>query len=144
MKLLIGGDLAAARRRMRHAGIAGFVAAAISLSVAVMSYGAEDPEGRALLEGGGWAFAFVVVEAVLLAGLSWGVLKRGRAAGVALFGYFLASKSVAYALGWGNLTALPVMLLLGYLFFQGMRGACTYHHLTHPVYPAAGADAPST
>jgi hypothetical protein len=122
---------------MRHAWVGGFVAAAISLAVALMSYGAVDPEGRTLLEGGGWAFAFVVAEAVLLAGLSWGVLRRGRAAGVGLFCYFLASKSIAYALGWGNFTALPVMLLLGYLFFQGMRGACTYHHLTHPRYPGA-------
>jgi hypothetical protein len=79
----------------------------------------------------------VLVEAALLAGLAWGVLKRGRAAAGALFFYFLASNSVAYALGWGNFTALPVMLLLGYLFFQGMRGACTYHHLTHPRYPGA-------
>jgi hypothetical protein len=122
---------------MRHAWVGGFVAAAINLATTFMSLPRVDPEGRALWEGGGWAFAFVLVETALLAGLSWGVVKRQRAAGVGLFCYFLASKSIAYALGWGNFTALPVMLLLGYLFFQGMRGACTYHHLTHPRYPGA-------
>ncbi|MSQ06094.1 MAG: hypothetical protein EXR46_02685 [Dehalococcoidia bacterium] len=142
LKLLIGGDMAAARRRMRNAWIAGFVAAVIGLAVAGMSYGAVDPEGRALLAGGRWALAFVLAETALLAGLSWGVVKRRRDAAAVLFLYFLGSRSIAYVLGSGNMTSLPVQILLGYLLFQGMRGAFTCHHLTHPAYPGAGQAGP--
>ncbi|MBM3942145.1 MAG: hypothetical protein FJ316_04320 [SAR202 cluster bacterium] len=134
-KFLIGGDLLRSRQRMRNAWIAGFAAAAINLAVALMSYLSRDPEGHPLVSG--WQFAFLMTEAALLAALSWGVVKRQRVAAAGLFLYFALSEAAAYALGWGNWTALPVRLLLGYLMFQGMRGAFTYYQLTHPAYPEA-------
>ncbi len=139
-KLMLGGDLPAVRRRMVLGCVAGFAAAAIDLAVAVMSFGAVDPEGQALFQGGKWVLALVLVEAALLAALSRGVVKRRRDAATALFFYFLASKGIAYAMGSGNMTGLPVQILLGYLLFQGMRGAYTYHHLTHPAYPGAAGE----
>ena len=69
-----------------------------------------------------------------MAVLAYGVLRRVRAAAVLLFFYFLISRIPLLAIGVMKPEVLPLQLLFGYLFFQGMRGALTFHYLTHPHY----------
>ncbi|MFQ6028507.1 MAG: hypothetical protein ACE5Q6_13535 [Dehalococcoidia bacterium] len=135
MRFLIGKDLERARKRMRYAWIAGFVAAGINFAVALMTFPVEEAGGVDPI--GGVAFALVMLEAALLAVLAYGVRKQKRAAAVALLLYFILSKIISYSVGIGSLTALPLQLIFAYLFFQGMRGALTFYYLTHPEYPTA-------
>jgi hypothetical protein len=133
MRLLIADDVVKARKRMRNAWIAGFAAAGIGLTNALISFPSAASESH-----GGWSngqFVFVILESSLMAGLAYGILKRLRAAAVVLFVYFLISRIPLLAMGLMRLEVLPLQLLFGYLFFQGMRGALTFHHLTHPLPP---------
>ena len=130
MKLLIADDVVKARKRMRNAWIAGFAAAGVGLINALISFPSAHADSQ-----GGWSngqFIFVMLESSLMAGLAYGVLKRTRAAAVLLFAYFVISRIPLLAMGLMRLEVLPLQLLFGYLFFQGMRGALTFHHLTHP------------
>ena len=138
MRLMIADDVVKARKRMRNAWITGFAAAGIELINALIFFPSTDPESPR-----GWSngqFAFVILESGLMAGLAYGILKRLRAAAVLLFLYFLISRIPLLALGLLRLEVLPLQLLFGYLFFQGMRGALTFHHLTHPLPPVPPAN----
>jgi hypothetical protein len=128
---MIADDVVKARKRMRNAWIAGFAAAGIGFINALISFPSAASESQ-----GGWSngqFVFVMLESSLMAGLACGVLKRLRAAAVVLFFYFVISRIPLLAMGLMRLEVLPLQLLFGYLFFQGMRGALTFHYLTHPL-----------
>lgn len=131
MKLMIAGDVVKARKRMRNAGFFAFVSAGILSIGALMSFGGVDAEGTPLISG--WQFSFVMAEAGLTAALACGVLKRMRVAAVLLFFGFFVIKTAAFFFGVGKPGVLLLHLVIfGYLFFQGMRGAFTFHYLTHP------------
>lgn len=140
---MIGSDLRQAGKRILWGGMAGMTAAAINFIVIMATYFG-DPAVAGVIQPGGGAFLFVVVEAGLMAALAVGVLKRGRLAAAALLVYHLVSKVGLFGLaaaGWGpgslNPLSLVLNLLFAYLFLQGLRGVLTWHYLTHPVYPAA-------
>ena len=143
MKLMIGDDLVKAQKRMRYAGIAGFVSVAILFVGALMSFGGVDAAGTPLI--GGRAFTFVMAEASLTAFLAFGVLKRNRAAASLLFFGFFVVKTAAFFAGVGKPILLVHLVIFGYFFFQGMRGALTFHQLTHPrraIAPCPGTRKP--
>ena len=145
MKLMIGDDLVKAQKRMRYAGIAGFVSAGIGFIVAFMAVGGADAAGTPLI--GGRAFTFVMAEASLTAFLAFGVLKRNRAAASLLFFGFFAVKTAAFFAGVGKPILLVHLVIFGYFFFQGMRGALTFHQLTHPrpaIAPLPGTRKPGS
>lgn len=137
---LIGSDPEQARKRMRWGGIAGIAAAIVNFVVAMVTYfGDASVEG--VIQPGGGAFLFVLAEAGLMTALSIGLLRRNRTAALLLLGYHVVSKVALFGLaaigvGPGSLRAIPFHLAFAYMFFQGWRGALTWHYLTHPVYPA--------
>lgn len=140
---MIGSDLRQAGKRILWGGGAGLAAAAINFIVIMATYFG-DPAVAGVIQPGGGAFLFVLIEAGLTAGLAAGVLKRGRPAAAALLAYHLVSKAGLFGLaaaGWGPGSLNPISLLLNllfaYLFLQGLRGVLTWHYLTRPVYPAA-------
>ncbi len=141
---LIGTDLRQAGKRIRYGGIAGLAAAGVSFFVIVITYFG-DPSIAGVIQPGGGPFLLVLLETVLMSALSVGVLRRSRAAAMALLGYHLVSKLAlfalaAFGLGPGELRAIPFHLVFAYLFFQGMRGVLTWHYLTRPEYPATLED----
>ena len=150
MKLMIGDDIGKARRRMRIAWIAGFAAVTISFILASIALGGVNAEGKELISGG--QYILVTIDSGIIAILSLGLWRRFRVAAVLLFLYFVISKGVLFSVGLGHMgfdePVIPVQLLFAYLFFQGMRGALTFHHLTHlgpaiaalPREPEAGTD----
>ena len=95
-----------------------------------MAVGGVDAAGTPLI--GGRAFIFVMVEASLTAFLAFGVLKRNRAAASLLFFGFFVVKTAAFFAGVGKPILLVHLVIFGYFFFQGMRGALTFHQFTHP------------
>ena len=143
---MLGNDLQRAGKRILWSGGAGLAAAAVNFIVIMATYFG-DPAVEGVIQPGDLAFLWTLAEAGLLAALAAGVLKRSRRAAAALLGYHLVSKSILFGLavgGWGPGSLHPVYLTLNllifpYLFFQGLRGALTWHHLTHPAYPTAAA-----
>jgi hypothetical protein len=145
-RLMVGNDLEKARKRMRNAWIAGFVWAGWSfIGIAVALIGrltSETVVGLALE-----LLILAIVEIGLIAFLSYRVMQRSRSAATLLFFYFWMSRVFWIAAGLIRLDTGPyiagfllVQVLPAYLFFQGMRGAWTFHHLTHPQYPATGLE----
>ncbi len=131
---------------MRWAWIAGFTWATIGLLNAMLLFSGLDSEVENLWGGG--QFLWVVSESGLIALLSYGVLKKAKLAAVSLFFYFWISRIPLLAVGWISLVEQPDMarfiimqVLPAYLFFQGMRGALTFHFLTHPT--STSADSPT-
>ena len=144
---LIGTDLEQARKRIRWGGGAGLAAAIINFIVIMSTYFVGDTGVEGVVQPSGGQFLFVLAEAVLMAGLAAGVLKRSRAAAGTLLAYQVISKLAlfglaAFGLGPGNLNpvSLVLNLVFAYLFFQGLRGVLTWHYLTHPEYPALPTD----
>ena len=145
---LIGTDLEQARKRIRWGGGAGLAAAVINFIVIMSTYFVGDTGVEGVVQPSRGQFIFVLVEAILVAGLAAGVLKRSRAAAGALLGYQIVSKLLlfglaVFGLGPGNLNpvSLVLNLVFAYLFFQGLRGVLTWRHLTHPEHPTApGSD----
>ena len=124
---------------MRWAWIAGFSWAAVGLLNALLLFSGFDSEDENLWSAG--QLAWVVVETGLMALLSFGVLKRVRMAAVSLFFYFWISRIPLWALdliSWEepqDVARIIIMQVLpACLFFQGMRGAWTFHFLSHPQY----------
>ena len=143
---LIGQDLERAGKRILWGGIAGLAAAGINFVVIMATYFG-DPAVAGVIQPGGGAFLFVLVEAGMIMTLSVGVLNRIRAAAALLLAWHLVSKLSLFALatfGWGPGSLHPLSLVLNllfaYLFFQGWRGVLTWHYLTHPAYPTGIAD----
>ena len=139
VQLMIGNNLERARRRMRWAWVAGLIWAGMeAFNALTLFFGVETalrPQ---------WSvaqFILVLVEAATMAALSLGLKRRSRAAAALLFGFFCVSRVVLLFLGMIALSTgedvarLVVQSLFAYLFFQGLRGALTYHHLTHPQHP---------
>lgn len=140
---LLGTDPVQARKRIRWGGGAGLAAAVINFIVIMSTYFVGDTGVEGVVQPSRGQFLFVLVEAVVVASLAVGVLRRSRAAAMALLVYQVLSKLAlfglaAFGLGPGNLNLVSVVLNLvfAYLFFQGLRGVLTWHYLTHPDYPA--------
>lgn len=141
--LTVGRDLEQARKRMRNAWIAGFVWVALSfMGAAAGVWGLESGQGPGL-----GLFIVVILEVGLVAYLSYGIMQRRRVPATVLFFYFWISRIPWIAVGLISLQSGPdvgrlllLQLLPAYLFLQGMRGAWTYHYLTHPQYPEAPAE----
>ena len=140
---LVGNDLEQARKRILWGGVAGLVVAGILLIVVTTTYFA-DPETMGVVQPSRGQFLYVLLEAGIMAALSVGVLNRSRWAAAGLLAYHILSKLALFALALfglapGNLNpySMTIFLLIpAYLFFQALRGALTWHYLTHPVYPA--------
>lgn len=141
IKLLVGQDLEQARKRMRNAWLAGFIwSGVVFINTATAIWGLVPGTEERLNLG---LFIFALVEVGIVAFLSYGVLQRRRQAATALFFYFWISRIFWITTGIiGLATILDItrflvwQVLPAYLFFQGLRGAWTYYHLTHPEYPA--------
>ena len=143
---MLGSDLTQAGKRILWGGVAGFVVAGmLSLVVTTTYFG--DPTVTGVIQPTLGQFLYVLLESALMALLSVGVLKRFRPAAAALLVYHLVSKSTLFGLAVfglapGNLNpySMTIFLLIpGYIFLQGLRGALTWHHLTHPAYPTTAA-----
>jgi hypothetical protein len=117
-------DLDDARAATRVAGIAGFVAAAITTLVFVLTVA----KGAGSLAG--VLYAFALINAATLAGLAWGTYKGSRFAAIGLLVLY-ALEQVFLRVNTGSTTEHLVYLGLCGLFYLGIRGAFALHRMRH-------------
>lgn len=70
--------------------------------------------------------AWGLFDVALILGLSFGIYKKSRTCAVLLLLYFAASK-ILIMVEEGKPTELGMVLIFGYLFWQGVSGTFSYH-----------------
>lgn len=111
--------------RMRHAAIAGAISAGITLLVVLSQLA-----GAAISDQLPADFSSLLDVAFMI-GLSYAVYRASRVAAVVLFLYFLFSRIYVW-ISVGSLQGLPLALVFGYFYVQGIRGTFQYHALRNP------------
>jgi hypothetical protein len=76
-----------------------------------------------------------LIDAAIILGLSVGVYKKSTACAVALFAVWIVEKLVQWYSSPGTLIGLPVAVLIGYFFFQGIVGTRRYVRLNRAARP---------
>ncbi len=125
-----------ALKHIKGAWSVGLLAAGVTLLVSVL--GAADVSALADLGFGWWTLPDVA----LLAGMSFGVYRKNRAAAVLLLIYFLVARIHFWASA-GTLRGLPMALVFGYFYVQGIRGTFAYQAMVQKEASAAGVPASS-
>jgi serine/threonine-protein kinase len=114
-------DIEKAKKAIKIAWIAGIIVGVSTLVFTIIAVAGSDVLGLGLDE---WAF----VDIFLIFGLTFGIYKKNRVAALIMLIYFVGSKIFVFiqspAIG-----ALPLALVLGYFFFQGVRGTFAYHRI---------------
>ena len=71
-----------------------------------------------------------LIDAFLTFGLTFGIYKKNRACAIILFIYFVGDKIFALIQSPATAaTGIPMALVFGYFFFQGIRGTFAYHRI---------------
>ena len=70
-----------------------------------------------------------LIDVVAIFGLSLGIYKKSRVCALLMFIYFVGSKIILWAT-MGNVGGVPLAILFGYFFFQGIRATFAYHSLS--------------
>ena len=144
-RILLGTDVTQANRRIRWAYICGYLYAGVFVFNAITLFSVGDLEVKGLWSTG--QAVFVVLEASLVAFLSFGLSRRNKLAAIGLFVYFLSSRVPLLILGFlpaanldGLMKLVVMQILPAYLFFQGLRGVLTFHDLKDRDYPDEAFD----
>ena len=145
-RILLGTDVTQASRRIRWAYICGYLYAGVFVFNAIALFSVGDLEVKGLWSAG--QAVFVVLEASLIAILSFGLSRRNKMAAIGLFVYFLLSRVPLLILGFlpaaneldGLMKLVVMQILPAYLFFQGLRGVLTFHDLKDRDYPDEAFD----
>ncbi len=112
-------------KRIRTAWIAGIVCGIATLIVSVMS-----AMGTYIAGFSAWN----LIDAILVFGLTFGIYRKSRVCAVIMFAYYVINEMSMWAELdiIGILAGLPVATLIGYCFFQGVRGTFAYHRMVKP------------
>lgn len=104
-------------KAIKNAWIAGIVSGSITLLVTIIAAFGIDILGFSL-----WN----LLDVALIFGLTFGMYRKSRVCAVIMFVYFVASK-VFIGIETGKVTGIPLALVFGYYFFQGIRGTFAWH-----------------
>ena len=110
-------DMAKADAAIKNAWIAGIISGVITLIVTVVAMSGYSFMGFSALN---------LLDVALIFGLTFGIYRKSRVCAVIMLIYFVGSKIYLW-MDTGKLSGLPLALLFGYYFFQGMLGTFTYH-----------------
>jgi hypothetical protein len=111
-------ELKKAEDLIKVAWIAGIISGLLTLILSLVPGG--------MLEAGN------VVDAMLIFGLSFGIYRKSRICAVLLLVYFILNTMVTWA-ERGVGPGLPVALIFGYCFIQGLRGTFAYHKIVKSI-----------
>ena len=107
------------KKQIRNACIAGTIIGVLTVLVTlIFTFGVHIPG----LDVDLW----YLVDAVVIFALTFGIYKKNRVCAVLMFVYFVASKLLMWAES-GSLSGLPLAIVFGYFFFQGILGTFAYH-----------------
>ena len=118
----------AALKHIKQAWVAGLISAGITLLVILVA--ASGSTVFAELGIDWWS----LIDVVVILGLAFGLYKKSRICAVLLFVYFVGSKIILWATV-GSVRGVPMAILFGYFFFQGIRGTFAYHSLSVQTTP---------
>lgn len=113
--------LTQAERRIDRAWYAALVAGCMSLILAGFN--------AVSMEQFGPGERWMVLDALLVLALAYGVVKRSRGAAALLLMHLLLLRGVGLFTS-PSLLATPFVLLFAYLYADGLRGTIDYHRLT--------------
>ena len=118
----------AAVKHIKQAWVAGVISAGITLLVILVA-----ASGSTLFAklGVDW---WSLIDVVVILGLAFGLYKKSRICAVLLFVYFVFSKIILWATV-GSVGGVPMAILFGYFFFQGIRGTFACHSLNEQTAP---------
>ncbi|MEJ2354306.1 MAG: hypothetical protein P8Y62_00125 [candidate division WOR-3 bacterium] len=71
----------------------------------------------------------LVLDALIVFGLAFGIYKKSRICAVIMFVYFLNSQ-FRFTINSRTISNIPLALVFLFYFYQGIRGTFSYHKLT--------------
>lgn len=107
---------------IRNAWIAGTISGVLTLLVTLICAAGVDIPG---LDFDLWN----LFDVLLIFGLTFGIARKNRVCAILMFVYFVGSKLLMWKES-GGVSGLPVAVIFGYYFFQGILGTFAYHR-TH-------------
>ena len=115
-------------KHIKYAWVAGVISGSMTLLLIVVA-----ASGSTLVAelGVDW---WSLIDVVAILGLSLGIYKKSRVCALLMFIYFVGSKIILWAT-MGNVRGVPLAILFGYFFFQGIRGTFAYHSLSEQTSP---------
>jgi hypothetical protein len=118
--------------KIRNAWIAGLISGFITLFATLV---AATSEGGTVNLQGTPISLWNLLDVFLILLFTFGIYMKSRVAAIGMFIYFLASKLLMLAAGTALPGALAGIVFL-YFYFEGARGAITYHRLQEGCIPA--------
>ncbi|MBO9717596.1 MAG: hypothetical protein J7507_12495 [Pseudoxanthomonas sp.] len=106
-------------KKIKHAWVAAVVSGCITLVVTLIAMSGTDILGFS---------AWELIDVALIFGLAFGIYKKSRTCAVVMFVYFIISK-ILITIQAGHATGIPLALVFGYCFWQGIAGTFAYHRL---------------
>lgn len=106
-------------KRIRDAWVMGVVAGTISLILTLIY-----ATGSGIAHVDMWSW----IEIVVIFALSFGIYRKSRVSAVLLLVFYVGSRAIF----WINeqaMIGIPMALIFGYFFLQGVRGTIDYHRL---------------
>jgi serine/threonine-protein kinase len=70
-----------------------------------------------------------LIDAAVIAGLTFGVYKKNRGCAIAMFVVWVIEKLTQWMFDPVALFGLPIAILFGYYFFEGILGTFEYHRI---------------
>jgi len=104
-------------KKIRNAWVAAVVSGCLTLVVILLAMA-----GFNILGFSAWE----LIDVALVFGLAFGIYKKNRICAVVMFVYFVASK-IFMAIDGGGLRGVPMAIVFGYFFWQGVSGTFAYH-----------------
>ena len=122
-------DIQSAEKAARSGAVAGFIVAGLSAAlVTVAVFG----EAGGFFEN--WNSPWSYLDSALVAGLSFGVLRRSRTSAVCLFLFYLLSQ-ILFMVETGAPAGLLATLAFLYFFGRGIQGTFAYHRIYREQNP---------
>jgi hypothetical protein len=112
-------DREQAEKAIRNAWTAGIISGVLTLIVAIIAMA-----GYSILGFSAWNLLDVAV----IGGLTFGIYRKSRTCAVSMLIYFISSKIMIWTES-RTVAGLPMALLFGWYFLQGVRGAFAWHGL---------------
>ncbi|GAB3511105.1 hypothetical protein MNQ95_06880 [Pseudoxanthomonas daejeonensis] len=108
-------------KKIRHAWVAAIFSGGITLAATLVAMSGTDVLGFS---------AWELIDVALIFGLAFGIYRKSRTCAVVMFCYFIASK-ILLAMQVG-VTGVPMAIIFGYFFWQGVSGTFAYHKIANP------------
>jgi serine/threonine-protein kinase len=106
-------------KKIKQAWVAALFSAGITLIVTLIAMSGTEVLGFS---------AWELIDVALVLGLAFGIYKKSRTCAVLMLIYFIISKIIIMA-ETGKPTGIPMALVFGYFFWQGVSGTFAYHKL---------------